>query len=372
MVGTKISPIEEIIDEARNGRPFVLVDAPDRENEGDIVIPAQFATPDVINFMAKHARGLICLSITRARADQLGLGPMVARNESGHGTAFTVSIEAREGVTTGISAHDRARTIAVALDPGRSSDDIVTPGHVFPLVAREGGVLVRAGHTEAAVDIARLAGLMSAGVICEIMNADGSMSRLPELQKFAELHNLKIGTISDLIAYRLKSESLIERIADTAFPSHFGEGFRAIVYRDKIDGVEHVALVKGHVDPSAPTLVRVHLLDLAADLLGWKETKRDYARAAIEMLAAHEGAAVGVFVRDPSPTGFSERIGGGPEAYISYAANFAFRDYGIGAQILRDIGVRDMILLTSSHGKPLALEGFGLSVVERRPIPDRG
>lgn len=365
-----ISPIEDILEDARNGLPFILVDAPDRENEGDVIIPAQFATPRMINFMARHARGLVCLAITRDRAEQLELDPMTQRNESGHGTAFTVSIEARDGVTTGISAQDRARTIAVAIDPGRGKQDIVTPGHVFPLVARDGGVLVRAGHTEAAVDIARLAGLMSAGVICEIMNDDGSMSRLPELVEFARNHNLKIGTISDLIAYRLKTETLVERIVEAPFPSHFGEGFRIIVYRDKIDGGEHVALAKGRIEPGVPTLVRVHLLDLAADLLGWKDTKRDYARTAIRMLADHDGPAVGVFVRDPSPTYISERVSGGRDAYIAYAASHAFRDYGIGAQILRDLGVKDMVLLSSSEGKPAALDGFGLSVVERRPIPE--
>ncbi|WP_374577985.1 3,4-dihydroxy-2-butanone-4-phosphate synthase, partial [Phenylobacterium sp.] len=220
-----ISPIEDIIEDARNGRPYILVDAEDRENEGDVIIPAQFATPDQINFMAKHARGLICLSITGERARALRLPPMAVDNQSGHGTAFTVSIEAREGVTTGISAHDRAHTIAVAVDPTKGADDIVSPGHVFPLVAKDGGVLVRAGHTEAAVDISRMAGLNPAGVICEIMKDDGSMARLPDLIGFAQLHGLKIGTIADLIAYRRRTERQIERVLETPFDSAYGGRF---------------------------------------------------------------------------------------------------------------------------------------------------
>ena len=272
MAEPEIASIEDIIEDARNGLPYVLVDEPDRENEGDVIIPAQFATPNAINFMAKHARGLICLAITGERAHQLDLSPMAQRNESGHGTAFTVSIEAREGVTTGISAQDRAHTIAVAVDPSKSKHDIVSPGHVFPLVAREGGVLVRAGHTEAAVDISRLAGLIPAGVICEVMNDDGTMARLPELIEFSRQHKLKIGTISDLIAYRRKSETLVERVIETPFDSIYGTGFTVRVYRSKIDGGEHVVLSKGVVRPDQPTLVRVHRPDFAADILGWKES----------------------------------------------------------------------------------------------------
>jgi 3,4-dihydroxy 2-butanone 4-phosphate synthase/GTP cyclohydrolase II len=247
-----ISPIEQIIEDARNGLPYILVDAPDRENEGDVIIPAQFATPRVINFMAKHARGLICLAITAERSRQLELAPMAPRNESGHGTAFTVSIEAREGVTTGISAHDRAHTIAVAVDQSKCARDIVSPGHVFPLTARDGGVLVRAGHTEAAVDISRIAGLTPAGVICEIMNDDGSMSRLPELIAFAKEHGLKIGTIADLIEYRRRFESLVERVVEAPFESWHGD-FRIVVYRNVIDGGEHIALFRGTPRKDRPT-----------------------------------------------------------------------------------------------------------------------
>lgn len=361
---TDISPIDTIIEDARNGRPYILVDAPDRENEGDVIIPAQFATPIAINFMAMHARGLICLAMSTERAGQLALQPMAKRNESGHGTAFTVSIEAREGVTTGISAHDRAHTIAVAVDPSKGERDIVSPGHVFPLVARDGGVLVRAGHTEAAVDISRLAGLTPAGVICEVMNPDGSMARLPELIEFARDHQLNIGTIADLIEYRRRSESLVERVAEAPFESWHGN-FRIIVYRNMIDGGEHVALVRGSPHEGRPTLVRVHQLDLTADVLGWSAAHRDYVPTALRMLAAHDGPAVAVFVRDNSPTSISERVKGNRKAY---ADTHGYRDYGIGAQILRDVGVQEMILLSSSAGKLTALEGFGLSVTSRIPL----
>lgn len=362
-----ISPIEEIIEDARNGLPYVLVDAADRENEGDVIIPAQFATPRVINFMAKHARGLICLAMTAERAQQLALAPMAPRNESGHGTAFTISIEAREGVTTGISAHDRAHTIAVAVDQSKGARDVVSPGHVFPLTARDGGVLVRAGHTEAAVDISRLAGLTPAGVICEVMNDDGSMSRLPELVEFAREHQLKVGTIADLIEYRRRSESLVERVAEAPFDSWHGD-FRIVVYRNTIDGGEHIALVRGTPRKDVPTLVRVHQFDLTADLLGWRAAHRDYVPAALRELANHDGPAVAVFVTDPSPISISERVKGNRKIY---ADTHGYRDYGIGAQILLDQGVGAMILLTSSSGKLAALEGFGLTVVAKRPLIDK-
>jgi len=361
-----ISPIEQVIEDARNGLPYILVDAPDRECEGEIVIPAQFVTPRVVNFMATHACGLICLAMTGTRAGELGLNPMTARDESGHAAAFTVSIEAREGVTTGISAHDRAHTIAVAVDPTKSRSDIVSPGHVFPLVARDGGVLVRAGHTEAAVDIARLAGLNPAGVICAILSDDGQTARLAELVEFARRHQLNIGAIADLIAYRRRSETLVERVAEAPFTSHHGAGaFRIVVYRNSIDGGEHVALVRGAVRPDVPTLVRVHQTDLTADILGWSQSARDYVPMAIRILSEHEGAAVAVFVRDPNPQSISERVAGGRQAYWE---THAYRDFGIGAQILRDLGVEDMILLTSSARKLAALEGFGLRVVDRRPL----
>ncbi|MEG2313822.1 3,4-dihydroxy-2-butanone-4-phosphate synthase, partial [Brevundimonas sp.] len=273
MTDSPISPIEDIIDDARNGRPYILVDAEDRENEGDVIIPAQFATPDQINFMAKHARGLICLAMTADRAKQLRLPPMAAENRESMGTAFTVSIEAKEGVTTGISAADRARTVQVAADPSKGADDIVSPGHIFPLVARDGGVLVRTGHTEAAVDISRMAGLTPAGVICEIMNDDGTMARMPELISFAQLHGIKIGTIADLIAYRRRTERFVERALDTPFESIYGGTFRMVVYRDTIEGNEHVALVKGDISPDQTTLVRMHQIDFAADLLGHIEAR---------------------------------------------------------------------------------------------------
>jgi len=360
-----ISAIEDIVADAINGSSYILVDADDRENEGDVIIPAQFATPHQINFMAKHARGLICLAITQARAEQLKLPPMTPRNESGHGTAFTVSIEAREGVTTGISAHDRAHTIAVAVDPTKCFEDVVSPGHVFPLTARDGGVLVRAGHTEAAVDISRIAGLIPAGVICEVMNDDGTMARLPELLVFARTHGLKVGTIADLIAYRRRFETQVRRIVSAPFESVYGDRLTIHVYRNLIDGGEHIALVKGEVDPEEVTLVRVHQVDITADLLGWSLAQPDYVPRALQAMAAHDGPAVAVFVRDPSLDSISNRVRGGRK---SYHESNATRDYGIGAQILLDLGVRRMTLLTSSTAKLVALEGFGLTVVGRVPL----
>jgi 3,4-dihydroxy 2-butanone 4-phosphate synthase/GTP cyclohydrolase II len=364
---TPISAIEDIIEDARQGRAYVLVDAEDRENEGDVIIPAQFATPDQINFMAKHARGLVCLAITSERSRQLRLPPMSHENLAEHGTAFTVSIEAREGVTTGISAHDRAHTVAVAIDPTKNSDDVVSPGHVFPLVAREGGVLVRAGHTEAAVDISRLAGLNPAGVICEVMNDDGSMARMPDLIAFAQLHGLKIGTIADLIAYRRRTERQVERVVDTEFESIYGGRFRMLIYRNIIDRTEHAVLVKGKIDPDKPTLVRMHRVDMAADMLGHIEQRRDYVPAALRAIGAHDGAGVAVFLRDPNPSWLSERYGGGLEA--NQGRDNALRDYGVGAQILNDLGVREMSLLTRTPVRPAALEGYGLRIVDTVPLP---
>ncbi len=359
-----ISPIEDIIEDARNGRPYILVDAEDRENEGDIIIPAQFATPEQINFMAMHARGLICLSISAERARQLRLPMMASDNQSGHGTAFTVSIEAREGVTTGISAHDRSHTIAVAVDPTKSADDIVSPGHVFPLVAKDGGVLVRAGHTEAAVDISRLAGLNPAGVICEIMKDDGSMARLPDLVAFAQLHGLKIGTIADLIAYRRRTERQVERVLETPFDSAYGGRFRMIIYRNVLDATEHVVLTKGRIEPDKPTLVRMHRVDFAADMLGHVEKRRNFIPAALQAIADQDGAGVAVFLRDPNPAWLSERYGQGggtPRANI-------LRDYGIGAQILLDLGVRDMELISVSKPVLPGSGGYGLKVVAWRSL----
>ncbi|MFG1304800.1 3,4-dihydroxy-2-butanone-4-phosphate synthase [Xanthobacter autotrophicus] len=366
MYSASLSSIEEIIEDARNGQPYILVDADDRENEGDVIVPAQFATPRLINFMARHARGLICLAITKDRASELKLSPMTTNNRSGHGTAFTVSIEAREGVTTGISAHDRAHTIAVAVDPSKGADDLVSPGHVFPLVARDGGVLVRSGHTEAAVDVSRLAGLSPAGVICEVMNEDGTMSRLPDLIAFAATHGLKVGTIADLIAFRRRSERLVEKVVEAPFDSYFGNDFRIQVYRSLVDQSEHVALVRGTIGPDTETLVRVHQLDLTADLLGWTASQQDYVSQALRVLAAHPGPAAAVFVQDPDPASISRRVEGRRREYRD---QHAYRDYGVGAQILKDLGVRDMRLLTSSSAKLAALEGFGLTVTGRMPIP---
>jgi 3,4-dihydroxy 2-butanone 4-phosphate synthase / GTP cyclohydrolase II len=361
-----LSPADEIIADARAGRMFVLVDDEDRENEGDLVIPARFCDAAAVNFMAKHGRGLICLALTRQRCEELGLPLMAQGNESRFTTAFTVSIEAREGVTTGISAADRARTIAVAIDPARGRNDIVAPGHVFPLMAREGGVLVRAGHTEAAVDIARLAGLEPAGVICEIMNDDGTMARLPDLVGFAQRHGLKVGTIADLIAYRLKNDRLVEREIATNFRSRFGGDFRLQVYVNVLDGVEHVALVKGDVATPEPVLVRVHAVNMLEDLLGEGESGRgDQLHRAMEMIGA-AGRGVVVVLREPAPDGIAHHIraslGHLPERQRD------LRVYGIGAQILTDLGVRDMILLSNAGRNLVGLEGYGLSVVETRPI----
>lgn len=361
-----ISPIEDILEDARNGRPYILVDAEDRENEGDVIIPAQFATPDQINFMAKHARGLICLAITADRARRLRLPPMAVENRTSMGTAFTVSIEAREGVTTGISAADRARTVQVAADPTKGADDIVSPGHVFPLVARDGGVLVRTGHTEAAVDISRLAGLTPAGVICEIMNDDGSMARMPDLVAFAQLHGLKIGTIADLIAYRRRTERFVERVMDTPFESVHGGPFRLMLYRNTIEGAEHVALVHGRIEPGKPTLVRMHQIDFAADLLGHVEARQDYVPRALRAISAHPEAGVAVFLRDPAMHGLAERLAG-PDATPG-APDRSLKAYGVGAQILLDLGVRDMIVMSSTRPSPTALEGYGLRIVGWRDM----
>jgi 3,4-dihydroxy 2-butanone 4-phosphate synthase/GTP cyclohydrolase II len=368
-----LSSIEEIVAECREGRMVILVDDEDRENEGDLYIPAQMATPAAINFMARYGRGLICLSMTRQRCEALGLEPMARENGTRHQTAFTVSIEAREGVTTGISAADRARTIQVAIDPSRGRDDIVTPGHVFPLVARDGGVLERAGHTEAAVDIARLAGLIPAGVICEIMNDDGTMARLPDLVAFAQFHGLKIGAIADLIAHRRRTEKTIERRIETGLDSRFGGDWRMIVYVNTASYAEHVALVKGDVAGADPVPVRVHALNVLDDVLGDRASGRaDILHAAMAEIGAG-GRGVVVLIREPRATSLSDRVRqrlAGPDAATVAAAAQGpseLRDYGIGAQILRDLGVRSMILLSSTRRSIIALEGYGLSVVEIRP-----
>lgn len=360
-----ISPIEDILEDARNGRPYILVDAEDRENEGDIIIPAQFATPDQINFMIKHARGLVCLAMTAERAKALRLPPMAAENRESMGTAFTISIEAREGVTTGISAADRARTVQIAADPTKGADDIVSPGHIFPLVARDGGVLVRTGHTEAAVDISRMAGLTPAGVICEIIKDDGEMARMPDLIAFAQLHGLKIGTIADLIAYRRRTERFVERVLETPFESVHGGPFKLILYRNTIEGAEHIALVRGDIDPTKPTVVRMHQIDFAADLLGHVEARQNYIPKAMQALAASDGPGVVVFLRDPGLHGLAERLGGADKPT---AVDRSLKAYGVGAQILLDLGVKDMIVMSSTRPNPTALEGYGLRIVGWRDM----
>jgi len=361
-----LSPIEDIIDDARNGRMFILIDDEDRENEGDLVIPAQMATPDAVNFMATNGRGLICLALSRERVNQLDLPLLPQSRRGGLETAFTVSIEAKDGVTTGISAPDRARTISVAIDPHSIANDIVTPGHVFPLAARDGGVLVRAGHTEAGVDIARLAGLNPSSVICEIMNDDGTMARLPELIKFAQFHNIKIGAIADLIAYRRRNDRIVERLLDKDFHSEYGGQFKYYVYYNKVEYAEHVAIVKGNVFPDVPTLVRMHSFSLGSDALGSVDAKdAGVLQKSMEMIGA-EGSGIIVVIRDTSPTDESNRIKqlrSSPSSPVN-----ELRDYGVGAQILTDLGVRDIILLSNSNRSIIGLEGFGLRVVETRPI----
>ena len=353
-----LSSTTEIIDEARNGRMFILVDDEDRENEGDLVIPAQMATPTAINFMAMHGKGLICLALDKKRVDQLGLNLMSPSNDTRHETAFTVSIEAREGVSTGISAGDRARTVAVAIDGSKGPEHIVTPGHVFPLIARPGGVLVRAGHTEAAVDVARLAGLNPSGVICEMMKEDGTMARLNDLIAFAQLHGLKIGTIRDLIAYRRRHDHDVERLTTAKFESKWGGQWTAISFRSKA-----VAVVKGAVDPCKATLVRMHALDIFADVLGQADDRSSLLSRAMEEIAWDGNGVIVLFSRDVPMSRLLRIKAGEPLADIK-----ELRDYGVGAQVLAELGIHDMILLTNSRNTPVALEGYGLNIVERRGI----
>jgi 3,4-dihydroxy 2-butanone 4-phosphate synthase/GTP cyclohydrolase II len=356
---------ESIIDEARNGRMFILVDDESRENEGDLVVPAQMATPDAINFMARHGRGLICLAVTKDRADQLGLEPMARTNRSRNETAFTVSIEAKEGISTGISAADRARTVAVAIDSANGPDTIVSPGHVFPLIARPGGVLVRAGHTEAAVDVSRLAGLNPSGVICEIMREDGTMARLDDLMDFARTHGLKIGTIRVLIAYRLKKDHLVERVAVSGFTAGSGADWQAQVFRDKATGEEQLALVHGTLDTGRPVLVRMHSLDLFSDVLGEAGSRSGLLHGAMRSIE-EEGAGVLVALHAAAPGSLSRSLD--LRAGKPVEGGDAVRGYGTGAQILAALGIHDMILLTNTHHSPVALSGYGLAIVEERAI----
>ncbi|MBL8645107.1 MAG: 3,4-dihydroxy-2-butanone-4-phosphate synthase [Rhodospirillaceae bacterium] len=361
-----LSSIDEIIEDARNGKMFILVDDEGRENEGDLVIPAQMATPAAINFMAKHGRGLICLSMTRKRCEELRLPMMTTHNETRHATAFTVSIEAKDGITTGISAADRARTIAVAIDPARTRDDLATPGHVFPLMARDGGVLVRAGHTEAAVDLSRLAGLIPAGVICEIMNDDGSMARMPDLIKFAQLHNIKIATIADLIAYRRRKERLVRIETEMPFTSKHGGQWLLRIYTDGVSGAEHVALIKGKVDGPEPVMVRMHQVSILSDMFGdAANPKTGELQHAMEQIAAF-GRGVVVVLRDqPGSVRLSDRVKAAVKGEESPAR---LMDYGVGAQVLVDLGVRNMILLTNISKNVVGLDGYGLKIIEQRKI----
>ena len=365
-----LSSPEEIIDEARNGRMFILVDDEDRENEGDLVIPAQMATPEKINFMARHGRGLICLAMTRTRVEELGLDLMSRNNGTRHETAFTVSIEAREGVTTGISAADRARTIAVATDSAKGRADIVTPGHVFPLVARDGGVLVRAGHTEAAVDVSRLAGLNPSGVICEIMNEDGTMARMDDLVTFAQFHNLKIGTIRDLIAYRRRYDHLVSLVSETRFTSRWGGEWAVRAYRNTATGTEQIALVNGRLDVTQPVLVRMHALSPFADVFGEDGDRSRMLQRSMEMIAK-EGSGVIVIINRQRADGFTTAVRRHAGEQVEVPME-ELRDYGVGAMILAELGVHDMILLTNTHHTLVGLDGYGLSIVAERRIEGEG
>ncbi|MCF7701022.1 3,4-dihydroxy-2-butanone-4-phosphate synthase [Loktanella sp. M215] len=358
-----IAPIEDIIEDARNGRMFILVDHEDRENEGDLVIPAQMATPDAINFMATHGRGLICLTLPGARIDALGLQLMSTNNASRHETAFTISIEAREGVTTGISAHDRARTVSVAIDATKGAADIATPGHVFPLRAKDGGVLVRAGHTEAATDISRLAGLNPSGVICEIMKDDGQMARLPDLVAFAQLHNLKIGTISDLIAYRRRHDNLVREQSSQTITSEFGGDWDMRIFSDETQGAEHIALIKGDVTTETPVLVRMHALDPMLDVVGaGPRGRRNEFSDAMELIAT-EGRGVLVLLRDLH----MKMV---PDDEVSPQT---LRQYGLGAQILSSLGLHKIELLTNSpKPKVVGLDAYGLEITGTRKISEIG
>ncbi len=360
-----LKSIEEIVEDARNGKIFVLVDDENRENEGDLIFPAQLVTPDIINFMAKYGRGLICLALTKKRCDTLELRPMDRRNPSKLDTAFTVSIEAKDGITTGISAADRAKTVQIAIDDNKGKNDISTPGHIFPLVAKNGGVLTRAGHTEAAVDIARLAGLKPAAVICEIMNDDGSMARLPDLMNFCEAHNINVSSIENLIRWRVRNDPIVKRKYKSKLITEFAGSFDFFCYSNIIDGTEHFALVKGDVKESEHTLVRVQKLDYVSDLFrgrleGQKKTSNSYIEKTLKEIQIHKKGVL-VIIKDNNTIYDNIRK-------IDVQQHQEFREYGVGAQILRDLGVRNMILLSKSKRAIIGLEGFDLKVKGHKQI----
>ena len=358
-----ISPIEEIIEEARNGKMYILVDDPDRENEGDLIVPAQMATPDAINFMAKFGRGLICLAMTKQRIEELELPLMNPNNQKNDLTAFTVSIEAKEGVTTGISAADRSHTISVAINHNRKKMDLISPGHVFPLMAWDGGVLVRAGHTEAAVDISKIAGLNPSGVICEIMSDDGSMARLPEILEFAKLHKLKVGTVSDLIKYRLKYNKIIKQLSERSFESSKGKDFILKIFENTLSKEKHYALVKNITSPNYLYPVRMHKLSIEKDIFAEKNIFGDEINHSFEVIEKNGSGAIVLINNDIAPNilkAFDQRQ--------KQNNKLELREYGVGAQILKEIGIKKIILLSNSNKKIIALDGFDIEIIKQKKL----